>query len=298
MSPSRFAYVDRRLGELKTDPIYAAALLDWCYNTRLGRLLTRLVLSRRIVSLLYGWYYKQPWTRRKILPFVRTMQVNTEELLQPIDSFSSFSEFVRRDIDLSRRRIESDPHSCVAPCDGRLLAYPRLEAGASFEIKGGLFDMKRLLRDEVLAQRYDGGALVVLRLYLSDYHHFHFPDSGMAGEPRFVPGGYFAVSPYARDWAVPFYSENHRVVTLLESDHFGRIVMTEVGAFTVGSVCQCFVPGQRVAKGAHKGFFDLGASIVVMLFEPGAITLDKDLCANSRAGLETFVRLGERIGRC
>ena len=294
---SRFAYLDRRRGEIKTDPIYAAGFLEWCYNTRPSRFFTRLLLSRRFVSALCGWYYNQPWTRRKILPFARSMAVNLNELAQPIDSFSSFAAFIRREIALTKRRIDPDPQTCVAPCDGRLLAHLTIEAGSSIEIKGGRFDMKRLLGDAALAEKFDGGSLVVLRLYLSDYHHFHFPDSGIPGKPRSLPGRYFAVSPYATDWAVPFYGENHRVVTLFDSDHFGSIAMIEVGAFVVGSLRQCFVPGQRVAKGAHKGFFDLGGSIVVMLFEPGAVTIDKDLRDNTRAGLETFVFMGESIGR-
>jgi hypothetical protein len=33
----------------------------------------------------------------------------------------------------------------------------------------------------------------------------------------------------------------------------------------------------------------------VVLFEPGAISIDSDLSENTRAGTETFVRFGERI---
>ena len=53
----------------------------------------------------------------------------------------------------------------------------------------------------------------------------------------------------------------------------------------------------RVSRGAHKGVFELGASIVVLVFEPGTIRLDDDLCRNTASGLETFVRMGERIGQ-
>ena len=73
--------------------------------------------------------------------------------------------------------------------------------------------------------------------------------------------------------------------------------MLEVGAFTVGSIQQRFRPGVRVRKGDHKGVFELGGSVVVLLFEQGAIQLDQDLRDNTRSGLETFVRLGESIGR-
>ncbi|MGE5128897.1 MAG: phosphatidylserine decarboxylase [Sphingomonadaceae bacterium] len=193
--------------------------------------------------------------------------------------------------------MDADPESCVAPADGRLLAYPSLSAEGTLPIKGGLLDRASLLADAALARRFGGGAVVVVRLYLGDYHHFHFPAGGVPDESRAIAGRYFAVSPYARDWNVPFCALNHRMVTCLASDAFGTIAMVEVGALTVGSVRQDFVPGARVEKGAHKGWFELGGSLVVLLFEQGAVELDEDICANTRAGIETRVRMGESIGR-
>lgn len=292
-----FAYVDRRTGALRSDPIYAAAFLDWCHNTASGNSLTRALLSRRFVSRLYGWYCRQPWTRFRIASFARAVGADLTELAQPLASFRSLGDFMTRNIDLTRRPIDPDPRLCVCPADGRVLAYPIVRADTSFRIKGGLFDLTTLLQDASLSRRFAGGACAIVRLYLGDYHHFHFPVSGFPQEPRALAGRYFAVTPYARRWAVPFYGENHRMITLLESEHFGTIAMIEIGAFTVGSVRECFVPYGRVAKGEHKGFFAPGGSVVVLLFESGAIRLDEDLCENTRAGLETFVRLGEAIGR-
>jgi phosphatidylserine decarboxylase len=296
LSSSQRAYLDRRSGELKTDPIYASAFLDWCYNTPSGILATRLVLSRRVVSHLYGWYYGRSWTRRKIAAFARAMGVDLSELTQPLESFASFSDFVSRSIDLTKRRIDPDSRACICPADGRVLAYQVLHADQSLQIKGGRFDLATFLRDDLLAKRYAGGAAVVVRLYLSDYHHFHFPASGIPGVPRAVAGRYFATTPYARRWAVPVFADNHRVITLLASDHFGQIAIAEVGAFTIGSVQERFIACERVQKGQHKGLFELGGSVVVLLFEPGAISIDSDLIENTRAGMETFVRFGERIG--
>ena len=294
-SPS--TWVERHSGQLREDPIYARAFLDWCYNTRAGRGLTRMLLSRKWVSHIYGWYYTQPWTRRKIGPFARAMGVNLGEITQPLASFRSFADFITRNIDLSQRPIDPDPCICVSPADGRLVAYQTVPAGKAFPIKGGLFDLQALLCDDSLSRHYSGGSVAILRLYLADYHHFHFPDSGAPCESRPLAGRYFAVTPYARRLAVPFYGENRRVLTLFHSDHFGRIAMIDVGAFTVGSIRQTFVPGARVAKGAHKGYFELGGSLIVLLFEGGTIRFDADLCRNTQAGLETFVRLGESIGR-
>ena len=294
---SGLAYVDRQSGQLRTDPIYAAAFMTWCYNSVPGLWLTRMVLTRPFASRLYGWYYRQRWTRKKIAPFAAAMQVELDELDRPLDNFHSFSDFISRPIDLSKRRVDPDPSVCVAPADGRVLAYPIVAANTSFRIKSSLFDLAQLLGGGDGVRRYDGGTVVILRLYLADYHHFHFPDSGIPGPAHIVSGRFFAVTPYSRTWAVPFYAENHRVVTSFVSDSFGTIAIIEVGAFTVGSIRQSFTPDIRVARGAHKGVFELGASVIVLVFERGAISIDDDLRRNTESGLETFVRMGEGIGR-
>lgn len=297
MDPAQLSYYDRRTGELKRDPIYAHGLLDWLYNSAPGWFLTETLLSRRWVSCFYGWLSKQRWSRRKIKPFARTLAIDLDALSRPLEAFASFNDFIIREIDASKRPIHSDPAVCVAPVDGRVLVYPAIAAEQCFTIKRATFSLGGLLHDDESARAFSGGSLLVSRLYLSDYHHFHFPDGGVAGAAVSIPGKYFAVSPYSQQRFVPFYSENHRMVTLFDSDHFGQVAMIEVGAFTIGSIQQRFQPGTRVRKGGHKGFFEFGGSIVVLVFRKDAIRFDDDLCNNSLSGIETYVRLGESVGR-
>ena len=297
MDSAALSYYDRRSGELKCDPIYARGLLDWLYNSAPGWFLSETVLSRRWVSWFYGWLNKQRWSRRKIKPFASILAIDLSELSRPLDAFASLNDFIIRDIDLAKRPIDRDPAVCVAPVDGRVLVYPGFAPEQCFTIKRAKFSLAGLLGDDKLARAFSGGSLLVSRLYLSDYHHFHFPDDGVAGAAVSIAGRYFAVSPYSQHKLVPFYSENHRMVTLLNSDHFGQIAMVEVGAFTIGSIQQCYQAGARVRKGDHKGFFQLGGSIVVVIFGKDAISFDTDLCHNSLRGIETYVRLGESVGR-
>lgn len=296
MSPEPIEYFDRQTGQLVSDPIYAPRFLDWSYDTALGQAATDLVFSHPIVSRLYGWFYRQRWNRREIQRFAERLGVNLDECLQPVSAFRSLNDFVTRDIDLARRPIDANPNVCVSPVDGRALAFPKVSADATFQIKSATFNLRHFLRDEDLAQDFSNGALWVGRLYLADYHHFHFPADGSPGPPMLVPGRCFAATPYSLKRPVPFYAENRRMMTALESDRFGRILMVEVGAFTIGSIQQHYRAGMRVSKGEHKGFFELGGSVVALVFQPGAIHFDEDLCENTRRGIETFVRLGESIG--
>ncbi|MDH3443983.1 MAG: archaetidylserine decarboxylase [Deltaproteobacteria bacterium] len=279
------------------EPVYAGAFLDWCYNSRLGRWTTEVVLRRTWVSRLYGWLHDRPGSKRKIRPFATALRVNMGECLRPLDEYVSFNDFFTREIDLSKRPMCSDERVCVAPADGKVLAFTAIDPERIFPIKRSMFNLERFIGSEALAKKYAGGSLVIVRLHLSDYHHFHFPDSGIPGEAVPIAGKLYSVTPYARDWFVPFYSENYRMRTLFASDHFGQIVMVEIGGFTVGSIRQCYACGNRVAKGAKKGFFELGGSTVVLLFEAEALRIDEDLCAKTGANLETYVRLGEPIGR-
>ena len=65
----------------------------------------------------------------------------------------------------------------------------------------------------------------------------------------------------------------------------------------VGQIVQTYAPNQPVKRGSEKGFFTFGASTTVMLIEPGRVILDQDLLDHSRAGLETRLLMGTRIGR-
>lgn len=139
--------------------------------------------------------------------------------------------------------------------------------------------------------------MVVSRLGLADYHHFHFPDSGVPAAARTIDGRLHAGGPYARHRLVPFFTENHRMVTPFASDHFGTLLLVEVGALTVGSIRQRFEPGTKVGRGDPKGFFELGGSTLVLLFQEGTIVLDPDLLRMTAGGIETHLRLGEALGR-
>ncbi|MBT6146641.1 MAG: phosphatidylserine decarboxylase [Gemmatimonadetes bacterium] len=297
MKRDALTYFHRSRGELAQDNVYARGLLDWCYNTRIGRWLTRNVLRRRWVSQVYGWVHRLPISRRRIQHVARDWNIDTEDLLQPLAQYASFNDFFTREIDLRRRPIHPDPQVCVAPADARVLAYPVVDADTTFRIKCASFRLARFLGDRQLTAMFAGGAMCIHRLYLSDYHRFHFPVDGIPEQCVDIPGYYDAVSPYSQQRLVPFYAENHRVRTLLQTARFGPVLMVEVGAFTVGSIRQCYQPGQAATRGECKGLFELGGSTVVLLFAPGVIRFDDDLLAHTRDELETYVQLGDRLGQ-
>jgi phosphatidylserine decarboxylase len=150
--------------------------------------------------------------------------------------------------------------------------------------------------DDALARRYAGGTAIICRLTLADYHRVHFPVAGIPEPARAIVGRLYAGGPYAERWLVPFYTDNVRMVTPIESERFGLVTMVEIGAFTVGSIRQQYRAGARVSRGGVKAQFELGGSTVVLLFEPKTVRIDADLLRYSRRGLETRIRCGDSLG--
>jgi phosphatidylserine decarboxylase len=289
-------YFDRAEGMLRTESVYADGLLHWLYNSKIGTIINCFVFRNQYFSRLYGWLDKQRLSKRKIEPFIRKMKVNQNELTCPIEGFKSFNDFFKREIDLSKRRINLNPQVCISPVDGKILVYQSLDPDMTFRIKRSVFNLRSFLCDETLVERFRQGSMVIGRLCLKDYHHFHFPDSGFPGEAVSIKGKYYTSGPYNLRGLIPFFSENYRMLTIFDSEHFGQIAMSEIGAFTVGSIQQRYHSGRHVAKGDRKGFFEMGGSTVVLLFEKGRIELDTDLCANTRNDIETYVLMGDSVG--
>lgn len=290
-------YYDRKEGKLKTEQVYASGFLYWSYNTRTGQWATDMIVRRRYISKLYGWLHRRSWSRWKIKSFVQKADVNLDELVRPVKDFASFNEFFIREIDLSKRSINTDSNVCLAPVDGKVLAYPIVKQGMTFSIKRSTFNLRQFLRNDGLAEQFEDGSMVISRLCLADYHHFHFPDSGIPHKTTSIPGNYHAGGPYSLHKLVPFYSENHRSMTLFDSDHFGQMIIIEIGALTVGSIQQRFHPEVYVNRDSRKGYFELGGSTVVLLFQKGMIELDQDICTNTQKEIETYVHFGDSVGR-
>ena len=72
--------------------------------------------------------------------------------------------------------------------------------------------------------------------------------------------------------------------------------MMEVGALMVGRIVNLHEAAQ-VSRGEEKGFFEFGGSTVILLFQADRIQVDEDILNNSREGIETIVKAGERIGK-
>ena len=65
----------------------------------------------------------------------------------------------------------------------------------TFRIKQSVFNLSEFLRNDELTEKFAKGSMIISRLCLTDYHHFHFADSGIPGEAISIRGKCYAGGP-------------------------------------------------------------------------------------------------------
>lgn len=285
-------FVDRDSGLTKTEKVAGEKWLVWLYNNPLGEATLWALVKRKMVSSLYGDLMDRPASAEKIEPFVEEFNIDMNEAKK--QNFNSFNEFFTRELKPDSRMIDTNSTVVVSPADGKILAYADISS-TDFIVKGYRFDVSTFLDNDELADEFQDGSLIVIRLAPNDYHRFHFPLGGKVTATSKVEGDYYSVNPIALREMVEIFCLNKREFAVIENPVFGKVIMAEVGATMVGSIIQTYSNG-FVEKGEEKGFFEFGGSTVVLLFEKDKINLDEDLLENTLKGLETYVLMGERIG--
>jgi phosphatidylserine decarboxylase len=289
-------YFHRAKKTVETEQVYGEKWLRWTYETLPGRLVLAAVVKRAWVSRYYGWRMRRPFSASQVLPFIVDYNLDTTEFVKGPFSFKNFNEFFHRALKPGARPIAPGEKVAVLPADGRHLVIPHVDEAKAFYAKGQKFDLAAFIGDTALTVEFAGGAMVISRLCPVDYHRFHFPVAGTADEPRLINGWLYSVSPIALRRNLAYLWENKRMVTVVDSPAFGRMLMIEIGATMVGSIFQGFVPKRPFEKGAEKGQFSFGGSCVVTLFQAGRIRFDADLVEASAQGMEVYAKMGERLG--
>lgn len=238
--------------------------------------------------------------------FASLTGLDAAEAERPFADYTSFDSFFVRRLRPGLRKWPDDGLAIASPVDGTIGQSGTISEGNLVQAKGRLYETAALLDDREEASRFDGGAFLTLYLSPRDYHRIHSPVAGEVPKARHVPGALLPVNEPAVRTIDNLFPRNERVVCYLDGPA-GRCAVVAVGAFNVGRIEVVFddswrsnrrgaaardivyEPGRPLSRGDELMVFHLG-STVVLLFEPGRITLDAAL-QPGRA-----VRLGQRIG--
>lgn len=289
-------YWDRGQGRLLREDIYGERWLRWTYGGVAGRLALWLLVRRRFFSKFYGWRMNRPASRKKIQPFIRDYGLDESEFADPAESFPHFNAFFSRRLKPEARPVAAGETTLVFPADGRHLLVPRLDTGRQFYAKGEPFNLVALLGDRALAERFADGSMLISRLCPVDYHRFHTPCAGRVESVRVIDGPLYSVNPLALRGRLDILWSNARSITRLRQPIAGEVILAEIGATCVGSIGQSVAPGDELAKGAEKGWFEFGGSCCITLIPRGAVDWHDDLLEWSARGIEVYARMGEGCG--
>lgn len=265
-------------------------LLRTLYTSAAGRMLLK-PLVHPGVSKLAGKFLSTKLSCLFIRPFIRSNHINMNDFEKT--SYRSYNDFFTRRLRPSARTVCGGADTLISPCDCYASAYEITE-DQTFDIKHTRYTLRSLLKSRKLAARFQGGVALILRLTVSDYHRYAYAVSGTQSKHYRIPGKLHTVNPIAGDF-YPIYKENAREYTVIRSPQFGAVVQMEVGALMVGKIVnhkECCA----VTRGEEKGYFEFGGSTIILLLQKDKAAIRDDLLANTAAGYETQIRLGDALG--
>ncbi len=295
-------YINRDSKNICEEKIPGEKCLRYLYYTSSGRMLLKTMVNKKIVSDLYGFLMKMPFSKKKIDAFIAEYKIDIDLFEKPGKGYKNFNDFFIRRIKQSKLNLDINDEVLISPADGKVLVFENLQ-DETFIIKGMEFNIKTLLQDEQSYHKYKSGSMAIIRLAPADYHRFHFPCDSIPGETKLIKGKYYSVSPLALKQLPNVFLQNKRTVCYLDKTVFGKIAYLEIGATMVGSIKQTYYNPKKaynpelVFKGQEKGYFEFGGSTVILLFEKDKLKFDNDLLENTSKGLETSIKFGDSLGR-
>ncbi len=289
-------YYNRKTKVYETEKVAGEKYLNWTYSSPIGMTLLEALIKKKFFSSLYGWYLDQGLSRKKIESFVKEFDLDMSIAEKEQENFTSFNDFFYRKLKTHARPVDMNKNSVVSLGDGKLYAYENIDLEKIVQVKGFTYSLRELIKDDKIAERYDKGTCLILRLCPTDYHRFHFIDNGVCDHTVKIKGAYYSVNPVALQRVEKLFCENKREWSGFHSENFGDVLYVEVGATCVGSILQTYTPNKKVIKGEEKGYFKFGGSTVILFFEPDKINIDKDIIEQTEKGIETYVLMGEKIG--
>lgn len=259
-------------------------LLNFLYNTFIGRILLKLIFARPWFSKLRASYYKSPTSYKEIHPFIEKYHIDVTGY--KIHEWNTFNDFFIR-----KRKIinHSNINDLNAIADSKLSAY-KIDKDLVLNIKRSKYSLEDIVGGNNLEEFKNGYALV-FRLSTFDYHRYCFLDDGEVIDCYKINGELHTVRPVSKKYKV--YSRNTRIVNKLNTDHFGDVIQVEVGAMLVG----CIQNNNKKSfkKLEEKGYFEYGGSTIILLMKNN-VKIDEKIVELTTKGIETKVKIGEKIG--
>ena len=264
--------------------------VKFLYGTFIGRIFVK-VLSFPIFSKFIGWLLNRSISKIKIKSFVKQNSIDLS--IYEKSKFNSFNDFFTRKLKSEFLNVDNDKNVFISPCDAKASCY-LIDENSEFLIKDSYYSLQDLVNGNDIYKNYLGGYIIILRLCSNDYHRYIYLDNGDKEGNVFIKGMLNTVRPIVYKH-YNIFKKNSREYTILHTENFGDVIQVEVGAVLVGKINN-FHGKYSFKRGEEKGMFEFGGSTIVLLVEKGKVVIDKDILDNTKEDIETFVKIGSRIG--
>ncbi|WP_051938413.1 phosphatidylserine decarboxylase [Ghiorsea bivora] len=294
---------NRYENKMDIEKVYGGDMVKFAYGNPIGRLLAPFIASK-MLSRLYGKAQDSVKSAQKVPPFIKNFAIQIEQYQKgslkgnPIEtSYQSFNEFFIRKFKDGQRTFTPKDEEMGAFAEARYFGHESMTDDLNIPVKGSMLRAIDLIGDDELAKDFIDGPLIIARLCPVDYHRYHYPDDGRTLQSFTVAGDLHSVNPLALKYRHDIFIKNERRVSILETEHFGKLAYIEVGATMVGKIVQTYDESKPFKKGDEKGYFLFGGSTVVLCGEKGKWVPSTDMLENTKAGIETYIQLGDVVAR-
>jgi phosphatidylserine decarboxylase len=264
-------------------------------------------IPRRLVTRFMGW-----WSRIEH-PWICNGSIALWRLFSDLDlseakstQFASLHGCFTRELKQGARPIDREPARLVSPCDGIVGACGPIGKGTVVQAKGFPYPLGELLADSKLAQYYEGGRYVTLRLTSSMYHRFHAPADCHVEQVNYISGDAWNVNPIALKRVEKLYCKNERAVIRCRLAAGSLLTLVPVAAILVASIRLKFldvllhlryagpnvIPCDAILqRGEEMGWFEHGSTIIVLA--PAGIDLADEVFEGARVKMgRALLRIG------
>ena len=146
-------------------------------------------IPRMTLTHFMGWFSKIE------TPWVRDASIAAWKLFTDIDlseakkqAFTSLHDLFIRELQPSARKIDSDTHAFVSPCDGIVGAMGQIVDGQVYQAKGYPYSLEELLGPHESVKEWQDGLFMTIRITSAMYHRFHAPYTGSIQHIRYFSG--------------------------------------------------------------------------------------------------------------
>jgi phosphatidylserine decarboxylase len=243
--------------------------------------------NHKFTSRLLRKFAQSKWSKPIIPSYAKIYNINQEEMLNDIHTYSNLHEFFTRKLKDGVRGFANEKDTLASPVDGVLEDYGTIDSDKEITVKGKKYSIKEMVGDEKRIEKFIGGIFLILYLSPSHYHRIHSPVDAQVISQYSLGDKSYPVNRYGLKYGKAPLSKNYRVVTELKHNK-GNLLFIKVGAMFINSI-ECIAKHKDWRKGEEVAYFSFG-STVVLLFEKGTFSIPPNIKVPHE------IRVGEAIG--